>query len=379
MAVAAKPAKTFTKNEKIFEGASRDWYITPDDNHLEFVTLPFEQEGDAPERQRMQATVTGMADAFRLLHLIAAFDGEQKETFLSAALDDEGTALANVLVDRSLTLYPPVAAPQATGGISLESVTSLYDKLVTQNLKLQSAANEVDVQLGIDDPEPRTSASLFAAANPARDAKILMDAKALAETYVSGVPASSAHELRGFLTLVFTYLLAGERQSGQHPQAKYFLPLMTRMSFSAMYATLPPEAQAEFDPVRVLHTAGLAASEHVYKHGFAEGSEPVSKGPRRDEWLASIALGHTDAMSFGGGTDVTAGKEASSPAMGQYDRLDPGHRGGAPGLVQIELRRLPRQVPPSEWLAVAETIFDAWAAVTNADSTTSSTPPGSQT
>ncbi|MER7665855.1 MULTISPECIES: hypothetical protein [unclassified Streptomyces] len=49
--------------------------------------------------------------------------------------------------------------------------------------------------------------------------------------------------------------------------------------------------------------------------------------------------------------------KASSPAMGQHQRLDPGHASGAADLVQVELRRLPGQVPPQEWLPVAAAIF----------------------
>ncbi|MFK0049434.1 hypothetical protein ACIQU4_36135 [Streptomyces sp. NPDC090741] len=80
-------------------------------------------------------------------------------------------------------------------------------------------------------------------------------------------------------------------------------------------------------------------------------------------WLESIASGGPDLMSAGGGSTVTEGMKASSPAMGQHRRLDAGHAAGAAGRVQVELRRLPGDVPPQEWLPVAATLFEMFRKV----------------
>lgn len=104
----------------------------------------------------------------------------------------------------------------------------------------------------------------------------------------------------------------------------------------------------------------------MYKEGFADhgaGDSTKSYGPGRKQWLNSIASGGTDLMSAGGRSTVTEGMKASSPAMGQHDRLDPGHASEAADLVQVELRRLPGQVPPEEWRPVAAALFEMFRKV----------------
>ncbi|MER7665857.1 DUF4157 domain-containing protein [Streptomyces sp. NPDC096193] len=71
MLVRAGEEPVISKNEKFFEAASGDRYITPDASALEFVTVPFEEEGDAPDLERMTRAVSEMAEAFGLLHTSA--------------------------------------------------------------------------------------------------------------------------------------------------------------------------------------------------------------------------------------------------------------------------------------------------------------------
>ncbi|MFJ4967718.1 DUF4157 domain-containing protein [Streptomyces sp. NPDC088755] len=375
MLVRAGDKPVISKNEKVFEAASGDWYITPDASALEFVTVPFEEEGEAPELGRMTQAVGEMAEAFKTLHtstkLASLMDGNAE---LGEVLSESGTVHQHqgndVYVPGADRLYPPLAKPQATGGVSLEKMLTLFQALAGQELPLTSPSNPEDVHILGDDPEKRTDTTTLGGANPKRDAAILADAQRLTDTYCADLDPAGTRELRGLLATVYTYLLAGAQQSGRQDQAKYFLPLMSRMSFSAMYAALPEEAQSHFDPARVLAVASLAAGDPVYQHGFADhgaGDSKKSFGPQRGKWLESIASGGPDLMSAGGGTDVTDGMKASSPAMGQHDRLDPGHADGAAGLVQVELRRLPGQVPPEEWLPLAATLFEMFRKVQEAE------------
>ncbi|UUN26496.1 DUF4157 domain-containing protein [Streptomyces sp. FIT100] len=371
MLVRAGEEPVISKNEKVFEAASGDWYITPDASALEFVTVPFEEEGDTPELERMGRAVSEMANAFGQLHtatkLAALMDGNAE---LHEVLSEEGTTHQHngndVYVPGTDRLYPPLAKPQATGGVALERMLALFEAVVSQELPLKSPSNPEDVAILGEDPEKRTNTTTLGGANPRRDAAILTDARSLADKYVTDLQTSETGELKGLLALVFSYLLAGAQQSGRQDQAKYFLPLMSRMSFSAMYAALPEEARSAFDPARVLAVAGLVPDDPVYKEGFADhgaGDTAKSRGPRRRQWLDSIASGGPDLMSAGGGSAVTEGMKASSPAMGQHHRLDPGHAPDVSELVQIELRRLPGQVPPEEWLPVAAAIFEMFRQV----------------
>ncbi|GAA3911246.1 hypothetical protein GCM10023084_74180 [Streptomyces lacrimifluminis] len=371
MLVRADEKPVISKDEKIFEAASGDWYITPDASAMEFVTVPFEEEGDAPELVRMATAVREMAEAFGLLHtsakMASLMDGNAE---LHEVLSGQGTTHQhngnNVYVPGADRLYPPLAKPQATGGVSLEKVLALFKAVVSQELPLTSPSNPEDVHILDEEPEERTNTTALGGANPKRDAAILTDAQVLTDKYVTDLPTAETRELKGLLALVFSYLLAGAQQSGRQDQAKYFLPLMSRMSFSAMYAALPAEAQSAFDPARVLEVAALAPGDPVYKVGFADhgaGDSTKSQGPQRKQWLDSIASGGPDLMSAGGGSTVTEGMKASSPAMGQHHRLDPGHAPGAADLLQVELRRLPGQVPPEEWLPVATALFEMFRQV----------------
>ncbi|MFH9293585.1 DUF4157 domain-containing protein [Streptomyces sp. NPDC017520] len=375
MLVRADDRPVISKDEKIFEAASGDWYITPDASALEFVTVPFEEEGTAPELERMAKAVGEMAAAFSTLHTstkLASLMGGNTE--LGEVLSEEGTVHQHrgndVYVPGADRLYPPLAKPQATGGVSLEKMLALFQALVGQELPLASPSNPEDVHILGEDPEKRTDTTALGGANPKRDAAILGDAQRFTDAYCANLDPAGTRELRGLLATVYTYLLAGAQQSGRQDQAKYFLPLMSRMSFSAMYAALPDNAQSAFDPARVLEVASLAAGDPVYKQGFADhgaGDSEKSFGPQRGKWLNSIVSGGPDLMSAGGGSTVTEGMMASSPAMGQHDRLDPGHADGAAGLVQVELRRLPGQVPPEEWLPVAAALFEMFRKVQEAE------------
>jgi hypothetical protein len=371
MLVRAGGEPVISKNEKVFEAASGDWYITPDASALEFVTVPFEEEGDAPDRQRMVTAVGEMADAFGTLHTwakLATIMGT--DTNLEEVLSENGTIHQHggndVYVPGADRVYPPLAKPQATGGVGLERMLALFQAVVSRELPLKSPSNPEDVDILGEDPEPRTDTTALGGANPRRDAAILTEARGFAEEYTAGLRTAGTPELKGLLALVFSYLLAGARQSGRQDQAKYFLPLMSRMSFSAMYAALPEEAKTAFDPDRVLQVAALAPDDPLYKEGFSDrgaGDTRTSYGPQRRRWLESIASGGPDLMSAGGGTEVTEGMKASSPAMGQHHLLDPGHAPGAAGLVQVELRRLPGQVPPEEWLPLATALFEMFRTV----------------
>ncbi|MFE3866079.1 hypothetical protein ACFXPT_37540 [Streptomyces goshikiensis] len=376
MPVRAGGKQIISKNEKIFEAASGDWYITPDSSMLEFVTVPFEEEGDTPERARMTETINEMAHAFITLHRRAAQAAETAaDTNIEDVLSTLGTTHRHngrdVYVSGEERVYPPTAKPQATGGVSLASIPTLFQAVVSQQLPLASPSNLVEVELLGDDPEERDDITPLAGGDPTRDAAILRDARRFAEQYTAGMspPAAGAAELTGLVELVISYLLAGARQSSRHDQAKYFLPLMSRMSFSSMYATLPEEAKAAFDPAGILAAAGLAPDEALYAKGFQDrsaGDADVSYGPGRKLWLGSITGSGPDLMSAGSGSTVTEGMKASSPALGQHHRLDPEHHSGAGALVQIELRRLPGGVPPQEWQPLASTIFELFRKVQGA-------------
>lgn len=352
------------KNAHIFESTDGSWYITPDGGTFEFVTKAFQEEGENPQLEPLLTAVGQMAEAFSVLHDMAGLAGlGQEPTPLAGTLDDYGveTPYAGhpAYVPGDIRLYPPTAVPQATGGVSLAKMTALFDSVVALQLGLKSPSNPEAV-LYDGDLEERPDSY---AVGVAEERAAMNRARVLAATYCKQVREELESDvdtsaLEGLLLLTFTYLLAGANQRSRHDQSKYFLPLMSRMSFSAMYRSLSEEAKALLDDAEILRLAGLAGGDPLYKFGFKDPADAQTDfGPTRSDWLASIRTDQADKMSLGGASNVAQGMTASSSAMGQYGALDPGLTPEAAKLVQIELRRLPKSVPPDEWILVAETLF----------------------
>ena len=368
--VHSNDAPLIAKNVHIFDSTDGSWYITPDGGTFEFVTKAFQEEGDNPQLEQMRATVGQMAEAFSVLHDMASLSAlDESPTPLGGTLGDYGAetpyAGHTAYVPGDIRLYPPTAVPQATGGVSLAKMTALFDRVVALQFGLQSPSNPEAVLTG-DDLEARQDSY---AVGVAEERVAMARARVLATTYCQQAQEELEGEvdttaLEGLLLLTFTYLLAGAHQRARHDQAKYFLPLMSRMSFSAMYGSLTEEAKALFDDGEILQLVDLPGDAPLYKHGFKDPADDhVDKGPTRADWLASIRTDAADKMSFGGSSNVAQGMTASSSAMGQYGALDDGLTAEAAKLVQIELRRLPKSVPPDEWLVVAEALFTMFRAV----------------
>ena len=374
MPIRANQKQIIAKNKTLYEAASGDWKITPDSSNMEFSTEPFEEEGDNPELERMQTAVGEMAGAFDMVHLMAGFNqAEDKDTPLADVIDTGTHYLFDehpVSVPRDMRLYPPTAKPQVTGGVRLENIPALLEASSSTELPLESATNPEDVALLGEDPIERTRSQKrpVGGGDFTKDSGILVRSELLASIYVSGLKHRGVEgwdKLEGMLALIYTYLLAGDRQERVQDQAKYFVPLMSRMSFAGMYSTLPREARDAFDPEAILDNARLDPAAPLYKMGYSDvaaGDKAVAKGPIRKKWLESIERGR-DLMSAEGKTSVTQGMFASSPALGEHRTLDPDHQGNLEKLVQIELRRLPGAVPPEEWTPLATTLFEMFQRV----------------
>ena len=373
MPIRANGAQIIAKNTSVYESASGDWKITPDASNMEFSTVPFEEEGNNPELEKMQTAVNEMAQAFDMVHLNAQFNENQNDTPLSEALAG-GTLYPfhghEVYVPKDMRVYPATAKPQVTGGVRLENIPALLEASYSTRLPLASPSNPEDIAVLESDPIARKDSEKrpVGGTNFLRDAGILVRSEVLASLYVSDLKHRGVEgwdKLEGMLALIYSYLLAGDRQGGVQDQAKYFLPLMSRMSFAGMYSTLPRGARDGFDPEKILDVARLDPTAPLYKHGFSDtgaGDQAVSRGPVRKKWLESIERGR-DLMSAEGKTSVTKGMFASSPAMGEHQMLDPDHQGNFEKLVQIELRRLPGAVPPEEWEPLATTLFQMFQRV----------------
>jgi hypothetical protein len=359
-----------SKGEVLYTAPSGDWSFTSDAGFIEFVTEPFEEEGALPEKQKMIKAITEMSNFMDDLYLAAKMANlRDKDTEMDGFLDGyKGTIRKKGMYVPSsdMAIYTPTAKPQVTGGVELKNIGALFQSSFSTGLPLESPSNPMEVSIG-EKPEKRSwsDKTPLGGFDYVKEGLILIRSMSLASSYVSKVRKTDItgwDKLEGMLSLVYSYLLA--QQDKIQDLAKYFLPMMSRMSFSAMYKSLPQEVRKTFNPEAILKHAGLDPMKTVYNVGYKDPKDLIKDdGPVRQYWIESIVEKDNDQMSFGGDSSVTEGMKASSPAMGQHATLDPSVSGVQNSLVQIELRRLPGSVPTKEWVPLATSLFEMFQAV----------------
>lgn len=377
----------------IFDAADDSWNITADSSCMEFVTVPFEEEAaDAkPERDRLKRTIRQMVAWIDSLK----HDGALKTAGESIGLDEfsingsyyeTGGHPLEVPNARTVAGWNITAAPQATGGVSLDKIPDLMAKIKTTKLPhLTHLAKENQNLSGM---RPETGALLAEANNlaAARVARLkkLKAFKALDPTHIK--------QLQGLTALVISYLLMGHRQKAVWKYSKLIAPLMSHVSFSDMYETLDPSVKSYFTARHVLLAANLPekGAENVFAKGFSYNrtgaftntgrtapsglpiyyDDRINKGPTRKQWLESIISAGPDLMSVGGGTVVTDQVETDTKHIqhtGTSDSMGNMAMDSSPSgedLAILELRRLPKsQNYKDHWEKTALIIFDLFRAV----------------
>ena len=238
------------------------------------------------------------------------------------------------------------AAPQATAGVTLDRLISAMHLIPKE-----------EVLTGIGTPQEATRTL---SDNSPADGALLIDARDRAIAAIkplrSQVMASEKHwrELEGVVALMISYIRKGNQPRAlAFEDAKLIAPLMSRVNFSAMYGALAPPLQALFKPALIANAAGHGANKPVFGD---KGFGTQGKGPTIEEWVASIVRGD-DFMSLVGKKDVVTDPKSGSPSMGQYAGLDKEDKLAPQGLVPLELRRIPKNIPLADWTMLAYQIF----------------------
>ena len=400
--------------QPIFDATTGNWKVVADGSRMEFVTKPFNE--NAAGRVELGNTMTalvGWAGAIPARVTAASVAGNPG----TARVDSVGPALGttanlnfglspliirlNALADALIT-----ASPQATGGVRLDQIETLVNRMSTtqitaaapqasgQNLQDVSGYTDValnqavatgritgaDRDLTVDTRDKLLAYQATANVTPQNfatslvgmdinDAKALFDAKELAvhavdlERGMLPNPRPDFDKLKGFLTLVLSYILVGHRQTQVYSYSKIIAPLMARTTFYAMFRLLDDNERALFTQNFVLTAAGLAGTgaTRMFARGF-DHRGAVERGPTRAEWIDSIIRGSpaaqnarnpTDLMSQGSGS-IAAQNSSGLGSMAQADQRLTGQH----DLAVLELRRLPKGVHRTEWRQMALDIFD---------------------
>ncbi|UBF23960.1 DUF4157 domain-containing protein [Kovacikia minuta CCNUW1] len=319
---------------------------------IEFVTIPF-PETDAGEKHLGES----MSMLERLAKKLAA-KGSQSYFPIT---DLEGLGfIVQKFKDVFVFPYGPLTAnPQATGGIALEQIPALITVMLDKD-----TATMQDVGL-----------SKGALQSPG-DRGVIEEAATRAKDAMSSIPTaqSDVPNLEGFLTLILTYILMGDKVyeyaergiKGPLSISKSIAPLMARTNFAFMFnQTFPtleefnqlfasPDDWAEF----VLKASGVEDGP-LFKYGFYKtdketGKEVLQKpediGLERRDWIQGMAIG-TDLLTKAANPLI----HKSLGALDRGDKVGPGSQ--ATEIPIFELRRMQTGQPYENWKPLAVSVF----------------------
>jgi hypothetical protein len=335
------------------------WRVGSDTGRLEVVTEPFDDEADdeAAEVERMVDVFTQIS---RFTDLLLAGGGADV-TVTPGTLGDiarladpgkEGVEVTGPNVD-SLA-----ASPQATIGFTLDKIAMAARSIVNTDLSIfeeaeRSVREEEEHGISLSGMNPIQGSWLNEAALRAR-----VEGRRIGQEIGPGSwPPPAAYE--GFLTIVISYLLMGNRQREKWNYYKLIAPLMSRVSLHQMYqdAEVRPYAENFFSVERVLRVAGIDDGSPedgamLYRKGLSGNKANIE----RAAWIQSIRDGKDLLAAFD--------KAFDSGSMSALD--DKNHRAAnGKRLYQLELRRLPQVISPEDWADLAKNLYDisrAWRA-----------------
>ncbi len=283
-------------HDPVYEPRSGLWRISVDDptedgtGVLEFVTSPFENDGDL---MRAMKEIEEFVAALRA-HVSADQRIRISELVSRAGLD--GFAIADIRVGGAgFTLKNLQARPQMTLGVPLERMNDVMLESRSFTLDEWSAQHGEIPQITLEaDP---TSSSLAAPAD--RDPVDVAVAWG-AELLEQNPRLNSAHvrQLVGFMSLVLRYLNDSyfKPPGPAAPYAKSYFPVMARTDFHSMWRSLPKPMQAFFTPEAALRLWEYSDAMikdagrdpyGMFRRGYQEGGA-IEQGPRVYDWLLSI-------------------------------------------------------------------------------------------
>jgi hypothetical protein len=377
-----------TSTEQLQEGApiaqQDGWYVVADEvkaggikGDLEFVTAPFEEK-----ESLVSAAKQARSAGEKIAEKMDIFSPIPKTTPLSAFVPGAPDTVKVEHPNSEVT-----AAPQATFDIPLSRVTTLL-KRMTKPLLGQRFGGE-----------PSNEGTWSLSGESPKEGQVLRNSAELIEKWFAD-NVEKPHRYRnlmGLASMILSYVINAGRQGQDKslPYAKLIAPVMSRTSFSSLWKqltklernfflrlvrvpeldedssnssdeeSLPEESENEDSKVAENFKAWMDDMVYLYVRDFDVGEEEepdnmlfpggyqdektdkTRRGPRRHEWLRSIA----DPGK--GGRDLLSPTKGGSPAMGKYDAKS--------ATAMLELRRMPKGLLVSEWDAFAAHVFDLYA------------------
>ncbi|HVV81640.1 MAG TPA: DUF4157 domain-containing protein, partial [Kofleriaceae bacterium] len=344
-AVRTKGNKEVAYGTRLFDGAG--WHVEADSSSLEFVTDPFSTWAG------LSKAVAGAAGLATTIEKKSAEMAPKRPVLNGKWLIGNGSAVS---CD---------CAPQATGGVPLNKIPDMFNAVGKTKLDHLEKDDEDDKRsedtslMGYGDAELPPLA--------AAEAKAVVDAiKKELETDSKTVPSHGFGKLEGLIALILQYVQMGAQQTTVWSYSKIIAPIMSRVNFTALFASLEHDEKPYLTADRLMKPSGLDGAGAMFAKGYGE-DEDVYFGPSRKDWIDSIREGTgPDMMSYNGGTRVAGGDDkdhpsssGSSSGLGAMTKMDKSVD-GVP-LAVLELRRMPQWGDPPEWLSMAKNVYDFFA------------------
>ena len=332
------------------------WQIKADSSNIEFVTAPFEEtdEGEGQLTTTMKAIIGWSIGMMK----------QRPEERRVAAVPNGGTrdtykyACESVVIDKDkVGLSDMLAAPQATGGVTLAQIPTLIDKLISTKLehlkgnkrftpdyaepKLETYTAEFPNEDGTDEPSA-DALEMWQSAKETHDAIADVTTKPLEAlgyditdlSYSVGAGGTIVHlatarrlvqewekvhyddedrrenvdnaKVDGLFTLIASYLLNGKASSTPVPYTKSAFTLMSRTNMHSLYLLLTTQEKRVVTPEAIADITELDLSAPLFAGGFKSKGITVP-GPTRLEWIDSVQHGTPvgeDNEPLASGTDV---------------------------------------------------------------------------
>jgi hypothetical protein len=172
--------------------------------------------------------------------------------------------------------------------------------------------------------------------------------------------------LQGLFAMVMSYIIAGElrvkHKLGPAPYPKFYSPLLGKTNLGEIFEQMSSTEQALFADVgSTLKAMGYGGTEgeYVFPAGYhmpIEGADPnvIHYGPKRGEWIKSIAAGMDQ---FAGFDDVKWPAPGMSNMHLEQVGKEPKIGNRKLGAI-TEMRRMEQHLPVDNWSQAALEVFD---------------------
>ena len=417
-----KPQYKVPYGVTVFESKDGGWAIKSDNSKVEFVTKEVD-DNDSGREKLIEVMHQIVCWAYKMAELTQRASplgsGKLKDVEPSLGSANQYAKKDIVLHTLGIQVDKVTAAPQATGGVKLDKIPYLIDKMVNVKLEHLKGSSTFEAQhlppelkktgdQDNDEFEYKLKKETYEAitlpfltilqeqgyniqeisysvgAESLICLAFLTKAKQQVEEWLKeieefanesgkseefqreyGIPVGQFRKttgnLQGLLALVISYLHIGNINQKALPYTKAIATLMSRTNIYALYQLLTPEEKKLFTTEMIFYISGLKDGR-LFAGGFMQEEKPLP-GPSRSEWIESIIKGTpVDASTTLPFDRLSQGSKTlealNSTSLGAFKNPDYNPRDQRNNLAVLEIRNIPKNQGVNDWMSTALIILD---------------------